>query len=90
MGTFMDDLISRRTALDLLAVVEKEIGLDEKEVLLGLVRAAAEILTCPAEPIEHVDITADRLRELAQADKEGRVVVLQSGDSLWGIPCDPV
>ena len=36
---------------------------------------------------EHFGVTIDRLRELAEADKDGRLVVLpcKAGDTLWNI-----
>ena len=48
--------------------------------------------TCPFEDCSHHVGSYDRLRELAEADRDGRVVVLpcRVGDGLWTFCTHPV
>ena len=56
-----------------------------KEVLALLERLTAENAALREKVPQWISVEADRLRELAEADKDGRVVILpcRQGDELW-------
>lgn len=61
-----------------------------KEALALLERLTAENAALREKVPQWISVEADRLRELAEADKDGRVVVLpcKVGDTVWRIVRD--